>query len=244
MTRLKAAVLAFFVFAAPAMFAGEAAAATVIGYTTTALKLRAGPGTGYPVVATMPARDRVTVYGCLSGWSWCDVGWRGHRGWASGRYIEAPYQQRRRPITTYGDRLGLPFLSFSIGVYWNQHYRHHSFYNHIRRYPDRVGPRKPGVKVERPRVHAPRPPRPEVQQPRVREPWAQQPRGQQPRLQQPWPRQPKPQQPRRQSREARQPQVQKPWAPQRQVQQPGPRPSGPNGKKRICPPGQNCQQQP
>ncbi|MGJ3261794.1 MAG: SH3 domain-containing protein [Salinarimonas sp.] len=53
--------------------------------TTTALNLRAGPGVAYPVVAIMPAGQRVDLRGCEG--TWCFVVYRGALGWASGRYL-------------------------------------------------------------------------------------------------------------------------------------------------------------
>ena len=121
--------------AASTLGAGSATAAPVNNaYVTTSLHLRAGPGTYYPVVTTMRAGDRVSIYGCLSGWTWCDIGWHGYRGWAAGRYLQVAYHDRRRPVYSYGPYLGLPFLSFSIGPYWNEHYRHRRFYGERSRY--------------------------------------------------------------------------------------------------------------
>ncbi len=121
--------------AASTLGAGSATAAPVNNaYVTTSLHLRAGPGTYYPVVTTMRAGDRVSIYGCLSGWTWCDIGWHGYRGWAAGRYLQVAYHDRRRPVYSYGPYLGLPFLSFSIGPYWNEHYRHRRFYGDRSRY--------------------------------------------------------------------------------------------------------------
>lgn len=61
------------------------AAAAVPVETSADLNLRAGPGTRYPVVATMPRGAIVDLADCDG--SWCVVGYRGVRGWASGRYL-------------------------------------------------------------------------------------------------------------------------------------------------------------
>ncbi len=130
--------------AASSLGAGSAAAATVShGFVTTSLHLRAGPGTNYPVVTTMRSGDRVSIYGCLSGWNWCDIGWHGYRGWAAGRYLQVTYRSHRRPISSYGHYLGLPFLSFSIGSYWGDHYRDRRFYRDRSRYDHHRGNRPP-----------------------------------------------------------------------------------------------------
>lgn len=126
-------MLALGVLAAAALGAGPAAAADH-GYVTANLNLRAGPGGNYPVVATMQAGSGVTIYGCLSGWTWCDVDWRGYRGWAAGSYLQVVYRNRRGPITSYGTYIGLPFIAFSVDSYWRDHYRHRRFYDQLPRW--------------------------------------------------------------------------------------------------------------
>lgn len=60
---------------------GMASAATV----ENDLNLRAGPGTNYPVIGTMPAGAHVNVRNCNG--SWCRVSFRGETGWASASYL-------------------------------------------------------------------------------------------------------------------------------------------------------------
>ena len=60
---------------------GVASAATV----ENDLNLRAGPGTNYPVVGTMPAGAHVNVRDCNG--SWCRVSFQGETGWASASYL-------------------------------------------------------------------------------------------------------------------------------------------------------------
>jgi uncharacterized protein YraI len=133
MMNFRNAVAGLGVLAATTLGAGAAMAATP-AYVTISLNLRAGPGTDYPVVATMAAGSGVTIYGCLSGWSWCDIGWDGYRGWAAGSYLQVLYQQRRYPIYSYGYRVRVPFITFNIGTYWDRHYHHRRFYRDMSRY--------------------------------------------------------------------------------------------------------------
>ena len=58
---------------------GEAGAATV-AVATANVNMRAGPGTEYPVVATIPAGSPITAWGCVADYSWCDVTWGGEIG--------------------------------------------------------------------------------------------------------------------------------------------------------------------
>ena len=54
-------------------------------YTTGAVNLRAGPGTGYGVITTAPPGAWVSVRNCAG--SWCNVNYRGINGWMSAGYI-------------------------------------------------------------------------------------------------------------------------------------------------------------
>ena len=65
-----------------------AASATIAmaapGVTKGSVNLRAGPGTGYARIVTIPAGARIDVLRCSR---WCEVVFRGYRGWASAAYI-------------------------------------------------------------------------------------------------------------------------------------------------------------
>ena len=138
MSKFRNAAIGVGLLAASTLGAGAAVAAPMHGFVTVSgLNLRAGPGTDYPIVVTMSGGDRVTIFGCLSGWSWCDIDWYGNRGWAAGQYLQVTYQGYRRPIESYGYAVQVPFLSFSIGPYWDQHYRHRRFFGERPRYEGR-----------------------------------------------------------------------------------------------------------
>ncbi len=113
------------------------------GYLSVNLNLRAGPSVDYPVVRFAPRGAAVNVYGCVDDYGWCDVSWGGNRGWVSGQYLDYDYYERRVPVIDYGPRLGLGLISFSFGNYWNNHYRHQSWYgqrNHYSHVVVRRGP--------------------------------------------------------------------------------------------------------
>jgi len=90
---------------------------------TVDLNMRAGPGTQYPVITTIPGGRAVDIYGCESGLNWCDVNWRGNRGWVYSDYLNYTYESRTRPVAEWGPRIGLPVVSFSFGDYADRHYR-------------------------------------------------------------------------------------------------------------------------
>jgi uncharacterized protein YraI len=113
---------------------GVGAANAASGYATATVNLRAGPGTQYPAVSVIRAGEPVQIYGCLSGYSWCDVYAHGFRGWSAGRYLQVIYQSRRVPILGYGRYVAVPFIGFNLNLYWNQNYRNRTFYRDLPRF--------------------------------------------------------------------------------------------------------------
>ncbi len=104
------------------------AADAATGYTTGRLNLRAGPGRDYPTIEVLRRDTRVTVFGCLDRFDWCDVQRGRQRGWVDGDSLVIPYQGRRVGIIEYGPRLRLPMLTFSFDNYWDTYYRRAGFY--------------------------------------------------------------------------------------------------------------------
>jgi len=98
-------------------------------YTTTALNLRAGPDTEYPLVRWVPEGTAVEVHGCLANYQWCDVQASGDRGWMSAAFLVYPYQSSNVPIVSYGPLIGLPLVGFAFGSYWDDHYRRRPWYD-------------------------------------------------------------------------------------------------------------------
>jgi uncharacterized protein YraI len=104
------------------------ASAAVTAITADPVSLRAGPSIGFPVVDRIPDDARVTVFGCVRAYQWCDIAWRDARGWVQGDDLIYLYQQRRVRLIEYGPRIGLPVVVFSFDTYWNRHYRSRPFY--------------------------------------------------------------------------------------------------------------------
>jgi uncharacterized protein YraI len=109
-----------------ALAATPAFAAAVSGFVTANVNERSGPSTSYPPITVIPAGSAITIYGCLSDDSWCDISWNQNRGWMSSNYLQVNYQSRRIPIRGYS---GIPFITFNFGNYWNSHYRSRPFFN-------------------------------------------------------------------------------------------------------------------
>lgn len=105
--------------------------------TTTDVNLRAGPSVRYPAVTTVYEGARVQLFGCLRGWDWCDVAWHGIRGWMAGDYLEVAYGGRRYDVPDVGVSIGVPFIQFDLGDYWDDYYRDRPWYREWRHRPHR-----------------------------------------------------------------------------------------------------------
>ncbi len=84
--------------------------------------LRAGPGNSYPVVAAVSTGEDLTIFGCLNGYSWCDVSADGDRGWLSGARIEFLRSGARVSLSDNYDSFGLVFITFGLTDYWGRYY--------------------------------------------------------------------------------------------------------------------------
>lgn len=117
------------------------------GYTNGPVNLRAGPARDYPLVSQLPGGVPVTVMGCVSGYSWCDVALPNLRGWVYAGRLSYPYQGSNVPLLTYGTVIGLPIVTFSIGSYWGNYYRGRPWFGQQSRWanrpPPRPGPARP-----------------------------------------------------------------------------------------------------
>jgi uncharacterized protein YraI len=113
---------------------GAANAQSYHANVTTTVYMRSGPSTEYPAVTAVPGGATVLVYGCVAGWTWCDVSYGPSRGWVAGAYLQAMYQQRYVPYGYYGPRIGVPIVPFLFGRYWDRHYRGRSWYQNRGRY--------------------------------------------------------------------------------------------------------------
>ena len=104
------------------------AVAQQLAYASKTVSLRAGPSRDYPVVATLGSGTAMTIYGCLQGYTWCDVVVGASRGWVYSGNIVYPYQGRNVPVMSYGSSIGLGIVSFSMGNYWDNYYTDYPWY--------------------------------------------------------------------------------------------------------------------
>ncbi len=130
MKRLFMITAAALAFAAPVV-----ASAAQSGYVTSNVNLRAGPDIDYPGISSLREGTPLAIFGCVDRWEWCDVAVGDDRGWVPGNFIAYDYQDRPVLLSSYGQRIGIPIVSFSVGNYWDSYYRNRPFYaDHARWY--------------------------------------------------------------------------------------------------------------
>ncbi|MGU7772113.1 SH3 domain-containing protein [Burkholderia sp. MR1-5-21] len=110
-------------------------------YTNAPANLRAGPAQDYPLVAEIPEGTMVSVIGCISDYTWCDVALPGVRGWIYAGLLDYPYQGGYEPLLDYGADLGFPVVVFAIGPYWDHFYRDRPWFHDRDRFMHRAEPR-------------------------------------------------------------------------------------------------------
>ncbi len=166
MVSLRNLLVAGVTLAAAAVLPAAANAAN--GYVTASVNMRSGPSTAYPPVTVIPDGASVDIIGCLTGFSWCDVAWRGYRGWVSSNYLDYFAERRRYRLPEYGPRYGVPIITFNFG-YWDRYYRDRPFYRERHRF-FHDGPHHRPPRFDNPR---PRPPvirdRPPARPPIIRD---------------------------------------------------------------------------
>ena len=86
------------------------ASAQMLAQVSTDLNLRAGPGTGYPVITTMPRGAQVHVHQCPT--SWCQVSYGGTTGWASHRHLTSGVALQPRTYAVAPE----PRVAFGLAV--------------------------------------------------------------------------------------------------------------------------------
>lgn len=123
-------IFAVFALLAWALIAGADARAATPATATASVNMRAGPGTGYPVVTTLPEQAALTVFGCTASTTWCDVAWGPNRGWVAATYIALPYQGRVTVLTpVVAPAVGVTVVVFGQS-YWNTYYVGRPWYGH------------------------------------------------------------------------------------------------------------------
>lgn len=118
--------LGFLLALAVASVVQTAAAQTAT--TTGSVNVRAGPDNTLPTVTWLLSGTSVNVIGCTANWRWCDVTAGRDRGWVYTRFLSYPLNGTAVTIIRGGPNLGLPQIEFSLGPYWDEHYRGKHWY--------------------------------------------------------------------------------------------------------------------
>lgn len=108
------------IIAVTGVFASVSGAFAYDAAATSALNVRTGPGTNYPVVAALSRNQVVQVGQCNSANTWCQVSAANIRGWASARYLRpvepvGPSRPGSGREPDVGISINTPNFSFSIG---------------------------------------------------------------------------------------------------------------------------------
>lgn len=119
--RLKTALVA-------ALLLAPTAALAAPGIVTVSTGLRAGPGSGFPLVDRVPGGARVNIHGCLRGNAWCDVSFSDDRGWVSSQYLEYLYRNHYVYLPDYVDEVDVPVVPFVLSSYWSSYYEGRPWY--------------------------------------------------------------------------------------------------------------------
>ncbi|WFU21510.1 SH3 domain-containing protein [Bradyrhizobium sp. CB1717] len=118
-----------------ALLLAPTAALAAPGIVTVSTGLRAGPGSGFPLVDRVPGGARVNIHGCLRGNAWCDVSFSDDRGWVSSQYLEYLYRNHYVYLPDYVDVIDVPVVPFVLTSYWSSYYegrpwyRRHAYWN-------------------------------------------------------------------------------------------------------------------
>lgn len=105
-----------------ALLLAPTAALAAPGIVTVSTGLRAGPGSGFPLVDRIPEGARVNIHGCLRGNAWCDVSFSDDRGWMSSQYLEYLYRNHYVYLPDYADVIDVPVVPFVLTSYWSSYY--------------------------------------------------------------------------------------------------------------------------
>lgn len=100
--------------------------------------MHAGPGQDFPGVMRLAPNLKVTIHGCIQAWAWCDVEWRGNRGWVSAAALDYRLDGSVLSVSGYGPRVGIPQLDFNLAKYWETHYRQRPWYSEREQWTARV----------------------------------------------------------------------------------------------------------
>jgi uncharacterized protein YraI len=105
----QASVLASLAMSLPMIGAAQA---QTTGIATTDLNIRSGPGPEQPAIGLIKSRQRAAILGCIEGSLWCQVEFRGLRGWAYSQYMSLNAGGRRIVVTEPAHVRDIPVVTY------------------------------------------------------------------------------------------------------------------------------------
>jgi uncharacterized protein YraI len=107
---------------AKSLIAGAGAISAVLAFPNLALALdavavtdlnmRAGPGSQYPIVATIQSNGAVEIIGCLEQGNWCQLSWQGNQGWSYSEYLAVTETGEQVFVPQARSILDIPIVAF------------------------------------------------------------------------------------------------------------------------------------
>lgn len=97
---------------------------SVHGATTAQSTMYAGPGESYPQVMRLAGGLQISIHGCTDQAKWCDVTWRGKRGWVQAEGLELRSHGESAPVSA----AVVPVTNFEFSSYWDANYKTRLWY--------------------------------------------------------------------------------------------------------------------
>lgn len=102
-------------YALPALMTAFLLSATIAqaqpGRLSDETYLRSGPGTNFPIIATLTSFEDVEVSACTNQWVWCEVQTQNlKQGWIMSSYLGLP---NYGPVATFGAKVGIPLIEYT-----------------------------------------------------------------------------------------------------------------------------------
>lgn len=132
---LKPLVRAAALTVALALGGATVAEAATTAVATANVNLRAGPSTAYPAVIVVPAGAGIVTYGCVAGYSWCDISFGAYRGWVASSYIQIVHAGTAVVLApAVATAAGIGVVAYNR-AYWDTYYRAYPWHGRWAAYP-------------------------------------------------------------------------------------------------------------
>ena len=103
----------------------------------------AGPRGDFPQVMHLAADLKIEIHGCLRNGLWCDVTWRGNRGWVPAASLA--YRAGDERIALQRIPSQVPLVSLDLRGYWDQNYRERLWYADVSKWEARAAEQQNGA---------------------------------------------------------------------------------------------------